>query len=161
MPPPAAAICWYERPRIRSSISSARQPANARCVWQSMRPGTTSRPSASTRSSSRYSCGRLDSGPTQMMSLPRQTSAARAMAWMTPCPPSSRQEARRPMLARTGTGVRGSWGHRSSADRFHAGGPSRGRRHSPRRRDASRRYPGRRSARAAGVARPRRCPPPP
>ena len=71
MPPPRPPSSRYVRPRIRSSISSARQPANARWVWQSMRPGTTSRPP---RRGARHSGTRPEGcfGPTHVMSVPRQ-----------------------------------------------------------------------------------------
>ena len=39
------------RPAIRAANSSARSPANTRCVWLSTKPGITQRPAASKRSS--------------------------------------------------------------------------------------------------------------
>ena len=44
MPPPLRAISSYGTPVTFCSYSSARQPANGRCVWQSTKPGMTARP---------------------------------------------------------------------------------------------------------------------
>ena len=44
MPPPARAISSYGAPATFCAYSSARQPANGRCVWQSTKPGTTAQP---------------------------------------------------------------------------------------------------------------------
>ena len=44
MPPPARAISSYGTPVTLRSYSSARQPANGRCVWQSTKPGSTAQP---------------------------------------------------------------------------------------------------------------------
>ena len=51
MPPPARAISSYGTPVTLRSYSSARQPANGRCVWQSTNPGSTAQPDASTATS--------------------------------------------------------------------------------------------------------------
>ena len=47
IPPPRRAISSYGTPVTFCSYSSARQPANGRCVWQSTRPGTIAPPDAS------------------------------------------------------------------------------------------------------------------
>ena len=44
IPPPARAISSYGTPVTLRSYSSARQPANGRCVWQSTKPGSTAQP---------------------------------------------------------------------------------------------------------------------
>ena len=56
MPPPARAISSYGTPVTLRSYSSARQPANGRCVWQSTKPGSTAQPLASIAASA----GRVD-----------------------------------------------------------------------------------------------------
>src|SRR3989441_1018456 len=88
IPPPAAAISWYEAPRARSAYSSSREPAKIAWVWESTKPGSPTAPRPSMRcapGTAPTSAASRDSGPAHTI---RPPAAAIAPRVITPSGPS-------------------------------------------------------------------------
>src|SRR5436309_956111 len=88
IPPPAAAISWYQAPRARSAYSSSREPAKIAWVWESTKPGSPTAPRPSMRcapGTAPTSAASRDSGPTHTI---RPPAAAIAPRVITPSGPS-------------------------------------------------------------------------